>query len=330
MKFIQIIPIEETYLRIFEKPAKVRFSKQVVSVNYGSLSPFTGGDHLFCQYDAALFVWYLKEMADKEAFIHIPEAYLAWRFFKERKNALILLPRKGFLSFLLIQDGVLRAQIIRNTCEGEGEVIDLLKREYSLNQVEIIRLAPTVTFKISLHDLVTFADIDIKPTNLFETTISLLKIPLIAALLITSGFYMYSDMQLESHFVERKKYLAKIKLENGDLQSSLEQLREQSSYWRDFISKEQAYPDYYQLLAALTNLVKQNGGYLNMVEYTDNRMTIWTGLKTSEAEIIKKLLATGLLQEVKLLSSVKDSSKPDFQLYNLSIIIRARQLGGAS
>lgn len=322
MNLVQIIPIEETYLRVFEKPPKVRLTRQIISFNYGNLSPYPEGGHLSAQTVDSIFVWYLKQPLPTGMTIHIPEGYLVWRFFKDRVNALVLISRQGLLSVLVIQNGVLRAQLTRAAGSGEEQALDLLKREYSLQNEEVIRLAPTVAFKVKPHDMATFADLQLKPSNLLEQFVALLKVPLIAMLLITSGFYIYQETRLESHFAEKTQYLARLKRENGDLQSSLEEVREKASYWRDFIAKEQAYPDYYQVLSSLTEVVKRHGGYLNTIEYNDNRLTLWTGIKTSEAAIIKDLLATGAFQEVKLLSSTKDFSKPDFNRYSLSITLR--------
>lgn len=322
LNLIKILPIEETYLRVFEKPPKVRLTRQIISFNYGNLSPYQDGGHLSCQTAVGIFVWYLKQPLAAGMTIYIPEAYLVWRFFKERLNALILLPRQGLLSVLVIQNGVLRAQMTRAAGEGEAEALDLLKREYSLQDVEVIRLEPTASFRVSLPDIVAFADIVFKPANLFEQAVALVKAPLIAMLLITSGFYLYQEQRLESHYAAKVKYLATLKRENGDLQSSLGEVRKQATYWRDFIAKEQAYSDYYQVLSALTAVIKRHGGFLNTIEYSDNRLTVWLGIKSSEAAIIKELLATGIFQEVKLLSSTKDTKKPDFHLYNVSIILR--------
>jgi hypothetical protein len=322
MNLVQIIPVEETYLRVFEKPPKVRLTRQIISFNYGNLSPYPGGGHLSCQTDASIFVWYLKQPLSSGMTIRIPEGYLVGRFFKDRTNALVLIPRQGLLSVLVIQNGVLCAQLTRAAGEGETQTLDLLKREYSLQNVEVIRLTTTVSFNVKLHDLVTFADIDFKPSKLLEECVALVKAPLIAMLLITSGFYLYQSSRLESYYAEQSGYLSRLKRENGDLQSSLEEVRDNTAYWRDFIAKEQTYPDYYQVLSGLTDVVKRHGGFLNTVEFSDNRLTVWTGIKSSEAAIIKDLLATGVFQEVKLLSSTKDSSKPDFYLYNLSITVR--------
>jgi hypothetical protein len=322
INLVKIIPIEETYLRVFEKPPKVRLTRQIIAFNYANLSPYPDGGHLSFQTDDSIFVWYLKQPLSAGMTIHIPEGYLAWHFFKDRVSAIVLIPRQGLLSVLVIQEGVLRAQLTRAAGEGEAQALDLLKREYSLQNAEVIRLAPTVSFNVKPRDMFTFADFELKPAKLLEQCVALVKVPLIAMLLITSGFYIYQETRLESYYAEKTEYLSRLKRENNGLQTSLEEVRDKTSYWRDFIAKEQAYPDYYQILSSLTNVVQHHGGYINMIEYGENRLTIWTGIKSSEAAIIKDLLATGIFQEVKLLSSTKDSSRPDFSLYNLSIILR--------
>lgn len=322
MNFVNIIPIEETYLRVFEKPPKVRFTREIITFNYGNLSPYSGGGHLSAQTGTSIIVWYIKQPIPTGITIHLPEAYLVWNFFKDRINALIIISRNGHISVLVIKNCELCAQITRTTDVDDAEVLDLLKREYSLQNAEIIQLASTVRFKIALMDLITFADIKFKPTNLLENIVALVKAPLIAMLIITSGFYIYQELRLESYYAEKSAQLASLKRENADLHSSLEDLRGKTAYWQSFIAKERAYPNYYQVLSSLTEVVQRHGGRLNSVEFSDNRLTVGAAAKSSEASLIKDLLATGVFQEVKLLSSSKDSGKTDFHIYNLSIILR--------
>jgi hypothetical protein len=324
MKFIQILPIEETYLRIFDKPPKVSLTRQIISFNYGSLSPYSSGGHLSCQSADSIFVWYFKQPLLSGMTIYIPEAYLVWRFFKDRTNALILMPRKGLLSIMVIQNGSLRAQVTHAAGEGEAQFLDLIKREYSLHNVEVIRLEPTVRFVVSPRDLLTFVDLKLDKTRIMEQSVALVKGPLIAVLLITSGIYLYQESRLESLYAEKKGHLAQLKRENGDLQTSLEEVREKTSYWNDFIAKKQAYPDYYQTLSRLAEVVQRHGGYINMVEYSENRFTVGVGVKSSESLVMKDLLATGLFQEVKLLSATKDISKPDIFIYSLTMVLNSK------
>ena len=321
MGFITIIPLEKSFLRVFDKPKKVRLNKQVIEVNYAHLSPFKNGGHLFFQTESSIYLWYLPEPVDTSC-INIPEGYLLYRSFRERREAMVLLPRNGALNALVIGGGELRAQATLQNAADPAQSLDLLKREYSLQSPEQIRLEPTARFSVRPADLFAFAHFELNPSLLLEQTVALAKVPIIAALLITAGFTLYQSNRLESRAAERKQQLERLKRENGPLQASIEQLRDQGAYWQDFIAREQAYPDLYRFLSRLTEVVLRHGGYLNNVEFADNHLTVWTGLKSSEAVIIKDLLATNLFLEVKLLSSVKDPTKPEFNLYNLALTLR--------
>lgn len=322
MGLVTIIPLEKTFLRVFDKPKKVRLNKQVIDVNYGHLSPFKNGGHLYFQTGNAICVWYLPQAPEKNS-IHIPEGYLLYRYFQGRGDAIVLLPRDGALNALVIARGELRAQATLQQGGDEARALDLLKREHSLQNAEVVRLEAGARFSAKPGDLFAFAHFEANPSALLENLVELAKVPVIAALLISAGFTLYQQSRLESIAEEKKVRLQRLKRENGPLQASLDQVREQGAYWREFIAAQQGYPDLYRVLAQLAQVVQKHGGYLGNVEYSDNRLTVWTGLKSSEAAIIKELLATGLFQEVKLLSSVKDSVKPDFNVYNLAITLRA-------
>jgi hypothetical protein len=327
MGFITIIPVENTFLRVFDKPLKIRLNKKVIDFNYAHLSPFNNGGHLSFQANDKIYVWYLDAPLEGKNAVQIPEGYLLYRFFKERQNAILLLPRKDSLIALVICQGELRAQVTLQDSIHQDHSIDLLKREYSLVNPELIRLEPTARIAVKPADLLAFAHTDLKPAELLEKAVALAKGPMIAALLITAGFTLYQQTRLESVSAEKRGYLSRLKQGNAPLLSSLDRVREQSGYWQEFIAREQAYPDFYLLLAQLAEVVKRNGGYLNSVDFSDNHITVWAGLKSSEASIIKGLLATNLFLEVKLLNSTRDSIKPDYNLYNLAITLRPRQKG---
>ncbi|GAM08225.1 hypothetical protein OR1_00496 [Geobacter sp. OR-1] len=328
MSIYSIIPLEDTYLRIFEKPKKARLTRQVIDLNYGHQSPYRNSSHLSWQTDTKIYIWYYDKSASTTNGILIPEAYLLYRFFRDRQNALVLLPRNGITHMTGIAHGELQVQALLRGTSGLDASLELLKREYSLGQAELIRLEPTARFSVKPSDIIQFVDFQFNPINVLEKVVSIVKAPLIAVLLVTAGFTFYEAQRMEALVGEKNRQLAQLKRENSSVHSSLEQVRGQGAYWNDFISREQRYPDFYQALSVLASVIQRHAGYLNSVEFSDNRLTVWTGLKTSEAAIIKELLATGVFEEAKLLSSIKDSKMPEFNFYNLSITLRPLAAGG--
>ena len=322
---VALIPVEESYLRVFDKPKKVRLNRQVIDFNYADLSPFKNGDFLFYQTESKIYLWYLKHSLADSAKTHIPEGYLQYRTFRNRKEAVILQPRGGAVNALVIKGGELLAQL---TLRGESrreQILQLLKREFTLQEPEMITLEEAARLSISIPDITAFTHIEIKPLELLEKAVALLKVPLIVFLLISAGFTIYESTRLEAAVEAKKRTLASLKRENGPLITTIEQQRGQNRYWQEFISRERNYPDYYSSLTRLTSLIKKQNGYLHNVEFNDNRFTIIAGLKVTEAVIIKELLATGIVEDAKVVTSVKDATKPDYSIYTLSLTLRPRQ-----
>ena len=329
MGFTTTVPIEETFLRIFDKPRKVRLNRQVIHFNYAHLSPFQNGGMLFFQADQKIYVWYFAKPFAGRNVVAIPEGYLLLRNFQDRQNAIVLLPRKNSWNALVIARGELLAQVTFQITASLEHSLDLLRREYSIVDAELVRLDPNARFRVKPADMAAFAHFEFNTGKLFEKSVALAKVPVMAALLIVAGFTFYQSMQLDAANSRKKSYLDALKLANAPIQATLERVRDQNDYWREFINREQAYPDFHRILSQAADAVVRHGGYLNMVEFAENRLTLWVGLKSSEAEIIKDLLSTGYFQEVKLLSSTKDSAKPDFNVFNLAITLR-RQKGPQS
>jgi hypothetical protein len=330
MELITVIPLEKTFLRVFDKPKNIRLNKQVIEFNYAHLSPFKQRGHLYFQADDKIYIWYLAQPLNRKNSVQVPEGYLIFRFFRERKNAVILLPRNDSLNVLVIVNGELRAQTTLPPLSDQEHSLDLLNREYALHNPEMIRLETTSRFNVKPADLLLFAHFELKPAEMLEKAVALAKGAVIAALLITAGFTLFQSTRLAGISKEKSSYLDHLKRDNAPLQASLDQVREQSVYWRNFIASEQTYPNYYLLLSQFTEVIRRHGGYINNVDFSDNRITVWTGLKSSEAAIIKDLLATGLFLEVKLLASSKDVARQDFNLYNLAITLRPQHKGEQS
>ena len=330
MDFITRVPFEKTFLRVFDKPKKVRLNREVILFNYSHLSPFgAAGQLLYYQTDAKIYVWYFAEPASHGNAVSIPEAYLLYRFFRERLNAVILQPRGASLNALVIQQGELRAQVTLGTTDQDRSLA-LLSREYALHNPELIRLEATARFPVKPADIFSFAHFELNTSDLMEKCLATVKVPLLAALLVSAGFTYYRSSQLDAVLTQKKQYLNRLKRENAPLQSSLEETRGKRAYWDHFIAKEQTYPDFYSCLSLLTDAIRRNGGYISNFEYADNRITVWTGMKAPEATIIKDILALGLFQDVKLISTTANLALPGVSVYNLSITLRAQQKGARS
>jgi hypothetical protein len=330
MGLLTIVPVEETFLRVFDKPQKVKLTKQVIDFNYAHLSPFKNGGHLFFQADDKIYVWYLNRPLAGTNKVQIPEGYLILRQFRQRPEVFVIIPRETSLNLIIIKQGKLVAQLTMQGAKADAHLLDQLKREFSLANPEIVTLEKTAVFSAKPADILAFAHFEFKSTDFFDKAVAVATPPLIVILLVTAGFTMYESRRLDGVLVEKRGRLAALKKENASVQGSLDKVREQSAYWREFIARELLYPDFYLCLAQIAELMRKQGGFINTVEFNDNRITLWIGLKATESVIIKELLATGLFQEVKLVSSNKDAGKGDVFLYNLSLTLNRQQKKVAS
>ncbi len=322
MGFVTIIPIEDTFFRLIEKPRNTRLTKQVIRFNYAHLSPFQKGDTLFLQTSDSIYAWFLAKQLPAKTSIFIPEAYLVYRFFKAKQEAIIVLPRNNDLNILTIKNGSLLSVITaKNTVNFEMS-LDLLRREHSLANPELIRLDPAAKFPFKLSDVLLFADFDVSVSELLGKSVNLAKVPIAVSLAISAAFTLYSEHRQEKIIETKRNYLSRLKKQNYELQTSLEQVRGKSDLWKEFNSKELVYPNFYLLLSKVSDVVVKFNGYINSVDLSDNHISLWTGQKTSEATLIKELLSSGLFSEVKLISSIKDSNMPDYTLLHLDMVLK--------
>lgn len=320
-----IVPLEATFYVALSRTHRTRLKRDVIELNYGHFSPFKAGTLLYRYTPEQLMIWFTELPNQSKQFL-IPECYLIYRQFRDKNQAIITLTRNGKINLLVIkQQRLVAALTVQSDHHSLPTILERLKREHALDNPELLTLTPDVRFTAGARDIIGFIHQHIRPSQLLSTTMDALKLPITLALLVSAGFVYYGEYRLEQTLTEKKAELAQLKKNNAPIQANLERLREAGDHWQTFAATEGLYQGFYFYLAKLAEVIDTNGGFINHFDFTEGRISLWTGLKSSEATIIKELLATGLFQDIKLLGSNKDSSKPEFVQYNLELKLKSNQ-----
>ena len=320
-KLINIVPIEDTYFVLVEKPKNIKLSKDAIYLNYKHLSPFKDGDLIYLQTKNNIFIWFTKyKLIDKNK-IYIPEGYLIYKVIKSKKEAIGIAKKSESIYILsVVKNGLLLSQLtIKN--DNLNQKITFLIKEYSLKNPEKINI-PISKLKLSFIDVFLFSKFSLELNKLYSFIIERLSMPISVFIILLTVFYFFINQYLEKEIKKKTDYLNKLKLQTKDIKNLLYQTEQKKQFWLTFIKNEKKYPSLYYLLDKIFRVIKEKDGYITHLEFNENIITIWAGLKAGDISIVNDLIKEKIFKEVKIISSVKDRQRKGYEIMNIEIYLK--------
>ena len=318
-RFLNIVPVEDTYYKFVEKPEDIFLSEEAIKINYGHLSPFKEFDIVYYQTKNAIFLWFVKYKLPTNK-INIPEGYLIYKYIKENKEAISVNQKDNIYVLSVIKEKLLLSQIIVKKVEKE-KTIEFLKREYSLKDPKIIE-TPVKNLRPSIIDLYRFSKFTLYPEKTLNRLIEFVSISSLIVVFSIAAFYIFMEKVLQKELEKKQQLLNETKIKTKEIKEKLFTLQEEQQFWKNFIKAELSYPDVYNILVKVGTILKKNQGYINRFEQNENIISMWVGLKGDTAGVVEQLLKTNLFKEVKIVSSVVDRQRKDYKIVNLELYLK--------
>jgi hypothetical protein len=330
MGLINIIPTEDTFFKAVEIPKNVELSPELVKINYQHLSPFTTGDILFFKTKNLLYLWFIKYPLPENKKVNIPEGYFIYKQFRNKKNAVIIVKKDNSVIISVIKDGEMLSQfsLSSNLAVNLKDRIELLKKEYSLKNPEIIEINKNqLKLRTDFRDILKFSRIKVNKESLIGFLLESVKVPLIIVLTAISFYDIFLLNYLEKEKEKKQKTLQQLKRENAEIKNLMFKLEEESKFWNSFIKEELKFENIYNVLTAIGKVLKEKNGKFESLNYSENLIDLWIKTKSKSTTLIDKLIKTGYFQEVKIISSAKDLREPEYEVTNLQLILKEKYKG---
>jgi len=96
--------------------------------------------------------------------VNIPEGYFIYKQFKHQKNAIVIVRKENYVIVSVLKDGELLSQftLSSNLAVNLKDRIELLKKEYSLKNPEVIEIdEKQLKTRADLKDIFTFSKFEI-------------------------------------------------------------------------------------------------------------------------------------------------------------------------
>ncbi|HIE58636.1 MAG TPA: hypothetical protein EYH43_06625 [Persephonella sp.] len=323
-KLINIITVEDTYFVFVQKPQNVKLSKEAIFLNYKHLSPFKNGDLIYLQTKNSIFIWFTKNKLSNKNKVYIPEGYLIYKSLKTKKEAIGITEKtKDTYILSVIKNNLLLSQIIVKNSNLNQKILFLTK-EYSLKNPEKIDI-PISKLNLSFTDILLFSNFSFKKEELYKSTLKTISLPISIFVILQTIFFFLMSQHLEEKIKEKTDYLNKLKEQTKDTKKLLYLLEEKKQFWETFLKTEKKYPSIYYVLNEIAKVISSKNGYINSLEFNENVITLWAGLKAGDTSLVNDLLKTGVFKEVKIISSVKDRHKDNYEIINMEIYLKEKR-----
>ncbi len=330
-RYLQVVPIEDTYLSRVQIAKKVTLSPAVVRLNYFDRSPFTSGGILYVRQKEDLNLWFLRS-DNSSAWVNIPEAYLLYRTYAaDLEEGIIVFPKQNCTAYLIIKSGKLIAQVVvsreRWSAEYESELFQLLTREHSLNQPTILRHSSTTLLHPDWRVIQACLHWDFNLSQLLKGGFKLFQGPLIVYLVILSAYQLFTLQRHEGHHEQLQIEQVEIKSHNRPLKQHYKELQSEVNFWKEFSRTEIHRPNLQQLLGVVADATAADSGTILMFRYAGNNVTARIQIQSGAAGLVRRLLDSGYFQQVKVISSRQ--SRQDKGLQEIDIALQLKTTGPA-
>ena len=321
-RFVDIVKCEYTYFVSIKIP-DAKINKDIVRLNYSYLSPFKESEILFLKEKDILYLWFVKsDKVNDKSIIYIPEGFLLFRRFNKNNDAIIINKIKSGVCIIVVKDGFLVAQFVKNSVDEK--IVDMLKREYSLENVKVINVSYSIDFDwLSLEDIFRFLSyLDFNATSVVRYIYEQLKAPAIIFLLLINIYsflmYRYIYSSINAKTIELKE----LRNKNRDIKEKFNYLEKESKFFKQFYNSELKYPSVYSTLLSVSKSVSLSNGKISM--YRQFRDTINMLVKASSTSaIVSNIVKTKMFDDVNVVSVSQDSKDKTKEIGELQLKLKS-------
>ncbi len=321
-RFVEVLPIEKTYLIIVDAPKDIKITKNLVRLNYSHLSPMKDADFVFLKRINKLFIWFTNDKLAKK--IYIPEAFLLLQRFKSKKEAVVLKNTEGKSCVLVIKNGKILSQFC--TKDISTLHLDLIKRKFNLSNPEIINLNGNLQEKIGFRSVLKFLpNLNVNSKDVARNLYECIKVPIIVVLVLFDVFGLLTYNYLNYQIKRSKAELSSLKLESKDAKHKFEKLQSYGDFFRSFEDEELAYPSFYEALSKVLSVLKKNGAKL--VSYNQYQGSIALHIiSPSISSVVNDLLSYKSFKDVQVLNTSQYYYDKSKEQGNLKILLKRKGL----
>jgi len=291
-KIARVVPMQDSFFYISKLPKSMKFSQEIITLNYEKFSPFPNPFIITYIQEKELYAWFVKTKGFDELFV-IPEAFLLYDTLKKEQDGIYIFDTKP-KKILIIKNAKLLASF--TTDQNSTFSSAILKDEYQIDssfvysQEEFTRRLSLATKQLSFQDLYQFTKISFKKKDFFKFFIEKLSYPLISLFAI----YIFITY-LQAYLIEQKienltqKY-QELKSKNTTVKQAIKKHNKAVKLYEEFVVKELHSEDPYKCVYDMYSVITQKDkATINSIDITNNSIRLSINTHDDAIKYLKRL-----------------------------------------
>lgn len=245
-KFLQILPLEESFFFQVTFQKKVKLSDELIALNYKKHAPYKNPFLKTVIEEKHLYIWFYEK--ERNAKLLIPEAYLFFHLFKEKNpNTLFLIELERSQHIIIIQNGILVNSYSLD--EVDENLIAMEMSRYALDSVKTINTQAYMQYKeealshLNFQDLYKWNGLNIENKANFPMLINAVAYPLSFLLFFIMSLELYHVHSVEKKLAQVEEAYSLIKSKNDDIRERINREDAKEQKWLAFVHRELPYRD---------------------------------------------------------------------------------------
>lgn len=319
---IKIVAFEDTFFHTSVFPKKVKFSKELLRLNFGKYSPFLNPHILSYFADKRAMVWFYKKNI-KAPFV-IPESFFLANELKKQKQDAIYVINDDIIKILVIKDDKLLDAFTIDRLDKQGLQLIINKHQISdithieKNQYEY--LYKTALKNLSLKDIYEFRQYDFNIKTISKDLLNQLSYPLSALIVFAILLNFAHGILLDKKIKALKTQYLNEKSKNQTVKNEIRTHNIKIRKWKNFIQTELIYPMPLMLLNDIYKIFKPSDkATIKDISIENGKMTLRLQTNTNPVIFLNRLSKIKYLQNVIIASSFKRKGKVTIVTYEIDI-----------
>jgi len=281
----EIVPMQKSYFHVAILPKKIKFSKELIRLNYEKLSPFDNAYILTYLEDKRLYLWFTQLKNLKK--IVIPEAFLIYQQLKMKNDGIYIFdtePKKVF---------IIKNNLLENTfvsTETDDTILNILKVEYLFEKYFLLSsndfncLYKKALKKITILELYNFSQISLTKESIQRFFIQKLTYPFIFFMLFYIGITYTQAFFMQQKIDKLTEAYNVLKNKNHLIKDAIKKHNIEVDNYKKFINTELYSYDPYSVLYDMYSIInKGENTFIKSMEIANNHVKLM--IQTNENAI---------------------------------------------
>ncbi len=320
--FITILPFEDTFFYTTTLPKKIKFSKELIELNYLKYSPYSSSNIINRVDSQHLMLWYFKERVDSA--VIIPESYLLYEELKKNREDAVYIVNDTIVKIIVIKESKLLSAFTLDNLDEM--VINLTMDEFQVfKRVEVDKesynkLTENSLNELSLKEVFKFNQLSLDRKDLLKVAVDKLSYPLSLLVLLAMLVSYTQTALLKSEIEDLKESYKSKKDENREIKKYVKEHNKEVKKWKEFIKKELRYIGPITILDALYTIFKDDEkAYLTSVFINENRLQIRIQTDINPVEFLNRLNKIDYFSNVVIQNTHKPRNKMKITSYDITL-----------